>query len=328
VKKILIIRFSSFGDIIHARSLCKVLKESIGFEEIDWLVRSDLKGALEGEEYLNEIISFERNLGLGGLVRLAWSLGKRDYDVVYDAHNNIRSFVVRMVLMFFSSSKVVTRSKERIKRVLLFTFRINLFPKPYKAMESYWAPLKTFFNSGTTLKPIEWPLDPPSYLSKDLKEAIVLVPSTAWPMKSWPKEHWEELVRLLPNENFIILGGPEDIFCEEIKRVDPERITNLAGKLNLKESCAVAANARFIISADTGLQQVADLAGVNGLSLMGPSAFGFTTMGKMKTLEVSLSCRPCSKDGRGQCSQSVFQKCMVDITPRRVAREVSLFLRQ
>ena len=322
-KKILIIRFSSFGDIVHTRAICPVLKDSTDIDSIHWLVRSDLVGALEGDPAIDEIISFERQAGLTGLIKLALKLSTQNYDYLYDAHNNIRSLVVRYLFALFSSTEIIVRPKDRLKRILLFKFGKNYFPKPYKAMNSYWSPVKSFFKIQRELKPIPWPIMPDVEYKNFLEDRVVLVPATAWPMKSWPIEHWKELISLLPNQKFMILGGPDDKFCQEIADVDPERVVNLAGKLNLKQSSAVAAGAKFIVSADTGLQQVADLAGVRGVSLMGPSAFGFTTMGTMKTLEVELGCRPCSKDGRGKCSQDIYQKCMVEIKPQLVANEIT-----
>lgn len=324
-KKLLIIRFSSFGDIVHCRGLLGPLKENQDnkqlFQKVDWLVREDLKGALEGEVLLDEVITFARKEGLGGLISLAFKM-RGDYDVVYDAHNNLRSLIFRFFLCFLSGTKLIVRPKNRLKRLLLFSFGINKFPWPFKAMESYWEPLSIGLNVRGDLKPRKWTVEPPSEVNSKLRGRVVLVPATAWKMKSWPVDHWKRLVELLPNQNFIILGGPEDSFCEEIKAVAPERVENWAGKFNLKESSAIAAHADFLVSADTGLQQVADLAGVKGLSLIGPSAFGFTTMGTMKTMSVDLPCRPCSKDGRGNCSREIYQECMVKITPEMIAEEI------
>jgi len=78
----------------------------------------------------------------------------------------------------------------------------------------------------------------------------------------------------------------------------------------------------LIISADTGLLHVADVLGVKGISLMGPTAFGFTTSNFIRTLEIDMPCRPCTKDGRGHCTQPIYQACMVNIAPTIVANEV------
>ncbi|MCR9203011.1 MAG: glycosyltransferase family 9 protein, partial [Halobacteriovoraceae bacterium] len=318
-KKLLIIRFSSFGDIIHCRGQLGILEEKGSFNQIDWLVRDDLKGALEGETKLDRIVSFKRTEGLGGLISLALKM-RNQYDVVYDAHNNLRSVIFRFFLCFLSSSQLIIRPKNRWKRFLLFKMGINKFPWPFRAMDSYWKPMSEALKIEGELKPREWKVDPPLETREILKKRIVLVPATAWKMKSWPVEHWKRLIELLPNQKFILLGGPADTFCEEIQSVAPERVENWAGKYSLKESCAIAAHSDFLISADTGLQQVADLAGVKGLSLIGPSAFGFTTMGTMKTVSVDLPCRPCTKDGRGKCSREIYQECMVKITPEDIAK--------
>ena len=140
-------------------------------------------------------------------------------------------------------------------------------------------------------------------------------------MKRWPLEHWKTLITIMPNARFIVLGGKEDLFCQELTDIDPVRVLNLAGKLSLIESCKLVQISELVISADTGLLHVADVLGVKGISLMGPTAFGFTISSLIKTLEVDLPCRPCSKDGSGSCSQKTYQLCMVNINPAMVANE-------
>lgn len=147
-----------------------------------------------------------------------------------------------------------------------------------------------------------------------MENTIILVPSAAWEMKRWPVAHWEKLVELLSDKKFIILGGKEDFqLSEEIAEIDRQRVQNLAGKLSLVESCYIISKSLLVISADTGLLHVTDVLGVKGLSLMGPTAFGFTAGPGIKTLEVNLPCRPCTKDGSGKCSQAIWQQCMVEI---------------
>ncbi len=320
--KILIIRFSSFGDIVQTRSVLKPLLKSGVVDQVDWLVRKDLEGALEGEKNIGNLIRFDRKDGLLGLVALGLILRKERYDYIYDAHNNVRSFIIRNVLTMFLGTPLIVRSKERWKRFLLFKFRINKFPTPYQAMKSYWSPLKKFFRLKLSLVPVSWPIDVDEKMKDLVSGRIILVPSAAWQMKRWPLEHWKKIIELLPEYHFTVLGGPEDHFCAELEDVDLSRVANLAGKLSLKESCTIAGHCDFIITGDTGLQQVADFSGRKGLSLMGPTAFGFVTMGTIKTLGIDLDCRPCSKDGRGKCVQEIYQKCMVEITPEQVAAEV------
>ena len=74
----------------------------------------------------------------------------------------------------------------------------------------------------------------------------------------------------------------------------------------------------IVISGDTGFLHDADLFHTKAIALMGPTAFGYPTGKQVEVIEVDLPCRPCTKDGHGKCKQSTWQKCMVDILPKRV----------
>jgi heptosyltransferase-2 len=320
VKKILIIRLSAFGDIVQSMSVLRPLKESFPSAEIHWLVREDLKGILEDHPLISKCYIVERGSGLTGLYQLAVQLSQERYDLVYDAHSTLRTFFLRRWITAPVGSRWIARPKSRIKRFLFFKLHLAVFPSPFRGMISYLKALSPIPGFRPKLSTIEWhhPLSPE--LKKQVEGRIILAPSAAWEMKRWPLDSWKKLISLLPEQKFVVLGGPADTFCEEL--VEGERVINLAGKLSLKESCSVVANSPLIVSADTGLVHVADLAGVKGLSLIGPTAFGFPSNPQIKTIEVPLSCRPCSKDGRGKCSQEIYQRCMVEITPEFVAREI------
>ncbi|PIK16312.1 glycosyltransferase family 9 protein [Halobacteriovorax sp. JY17] len=320
MNKTLIIRFSSFGDIVQCMSVLNKVKENIP-GEIHWVTRADMSSLLLLNKSVDKIWSFEKEKGIIGLIRLALALRRENYSHVYDAHSNLRS---RVISLFLFPPNFLRRSKERMKRLLLFTFRKNLFDNPYRGIISYLRPLRQWgIKDALDFSPESWSFQNIELSEYFEKNSIVIAPSAAWEMKRWPISHWKKLIELNPNESFTILGGPGDRFCEDIRAVAPERVFNLAGKLSLIESCYIVNQSKLLISADTGLIHVADILGRKGISLMGPTAFGFATGKHIKTLEVELSCRPCTKDGRGSCSQDTWQKCMVDITPERVTKEIS-----
>ena len=328
--KVLIIRFSSFGDIVQCSSVVEPIAQALIDAEIHWASRKDFDYLLKLNQRIDHVWSLDKKLGITGLIKFALKLRSEKFTHVYDAHNNLRSTVLKLFLRLrWNSPQLITRSKHRIKRILLFSFRINKFNKPFKGIDSYRDPLLKWgikSESHSESKMVNWnfsndiQLKIKNLIGKD--PVIALVPSAAWEMKRWPIEHWKKLIELLPNNKFVVLGGKEDLFCQDFVSIDPNRILNLAGKLSLVESCYLVTQSELIISADTGLLHVADVLGGKGLSLMGPTAFGFTKSPLIKTLEVDLPCRPCTKDGSGKCSQSIYQRCMVDITPTTVASEV------
>lgn len=326
--KFLIIRFSSIGDIIQCMGVISGIKKQFPDAQIHWIARKDMSSFLTMDKRINKIWAFDKKEGLKGLLRIAGELRKEHFDYIYDAHSNIRSNILKLKLLpgLKKRPRYALRSKERTKRFLLFRLGINRFDWPFRGMESYRKPLKkwgiTDFSSDYT----DWyfPEDFASRLDPlIMPQTITLVPSANWEMKRWPVNHWQQLVELLPDYNFIILAGPADKFCEKIRAIAPDRIKNLAGQTSLHESCYLVKQSQVVVSADTGFLHAADLFGIKTLALIGPTAFGFPSGPTVRTLEVQLPCRPCTKDGRGKCKQCVYQKCMVDITPRQVAQAIS-----
>lgn len=328
--KVLIIRFSSFGDIVQCSSVLELIRQEFSRNsdeaEIHWATRNDFEKVANLNLGVDKVWAFEKKLGLLGLLKFALFLRTQNYTHIYDAHNNLRSFWLKIILMGrLNYPNLITRSKDRWKRILLFKFRINKFPKPFIGVNSYIAPLNKWeINPKPNFHLVNWKFN------NDIKEKInfligtqqfiSIVPSAAWEMKRWPLTHWKKLIEILPDAKIIILGGKEDYhFCEELAAIDPLRVLNQAGKLSLVESCYLIQKSKLVISADTGLLHVADVLGVKAISLMGPTAFGFTAGQHINAVEVDLACRPCTKDGRGKCSNKLWQRCMVEIEPINVA---------
>ncbi|MFT3741005.1 MAG: glycosyltransferase family 9 protein [Breznakibacter sp.] len=329
MEKILIIRFSSIGDIIQCMSVSGGIKQRFPNAQLHWVTRSDMASLLKIDPRIDFIWECDRKAGLGQFLTLAFRLRKEGFTHVYDAHSNIRSNILRAIfLCTFSSCKWVTRYKNRIKRLLLFKFRLNLFPKPFRAFESFQKPLSKWgiqnFPHLTTnvLFPMQVQNKVKGLLDGfwgDSTNWIVLVPSAAWELKRWPVEYWIRLIELLSTYRFVVLGGPSDTFCEEIEKTDPTRVVNLAGKTSLLESFCVVYNAPYVISGDTGFLHAADLFDKPGAAIIGPTAFGFPTGEKMKVMEVDLPCRPCTKDGNVKCKLKEYKKCIMDVRPEDVA---------
>jgi len=346
--KLLIIRFSSFGDIVQAISIPYHFLQKFPNSEIHWLTREDFCEILTAQTRINKVISFSRRSGAWGLIKMAWKLSGDGYTHVYDAHNNLRSKVVMSIFFFraftfFFKLKTgwflfLTRPKNRLRRFLLFRLGWNSFEKPFIASKSYLEPLSKwgiFFDHKNPLADNHFLISKlatekvTELLAKErffAGDFIALVPSAAWQMKRWPPTYWKQLIEQLPNEKFIILGGPEDHFCEELALVAPLRVLNLSGQLSLIESSAVIAQAKLAISGDTGLLHVSDQIQKNCIALIGPAAFGFPASPNSSSLYANLYCQPCSKDGRGHCRNKVYQKCMLDITPHLVADHVKQHL--
>lgn len=334
--KILIIRFSSFGDVLQCLSVAGALKRRYPEAEIHWVTRQEFVPLVETHPAVHKVWAIGRGLSFLGLFKLARSLRQQNFTHVYDAHNNLRSHVIGRVMqgflswrVLFGQLKFLRRSIYRFKRFLLFRFRLNLFPQPFSGQRALLEPLEKwgvdieapptpqlFFHSGE--------IEKVQNKVPEVKQHkfISLAPSAAFELKRWPVEYWKELIQQMPEKYFALLGGPEDTFVEEIARVAPDRVLNLAGKLTLNESAAVVASSEALVANDTGLMHVAEQIGKPCIALMGPAPFGFPSRKLTKIMEVPLACRPCSKHGQGPCVNPSFHRCMRDIRPNQVVAEL------
>lgn len=346
MKKALIVRFSSFGDILQCLWAAKFLKER-GYE-ITWLVRSDFKEIVSLSPYIDQVVSLDRRLGFKGLQKVIKQLSILDFDLVYDAHNNLRSFFVRLRL---KAPQVIVRPKSRIRRWLLFRFQKNLFdPEEFHGAMTYLIPFlrsnfetcavyldqpKAFFDPLFETPAIMVPSETKLKLTQMvpwIHHAVAIVPVAAWPLKRWPQEYWKSLILESSHKYWIVLGGGSDQHCHELAAdcsslENDIHIISLAGKLTLTESLAATSLTKLAVSNDTGLLHAQDALSKPSIGLIGPSAFGETSFKDSVNLKASLWCRPCSKDGRSRCKNPETQKCLKSIKPTEVQNELTRYLR-
>ena len=325
---LLIIRFSSFGDIAQTTAAALAFRNRHPEAKISWLVRSDFAEYLSSLGVADHVIAFDRRESAWALWQRAQglALGQAATPIthVFDAHCNLRSRIVRAAFFLKRRRPLIkVRGKNRFRRFLLFHLRYNTFPSPFRAAESFLWPLR-----GWQLEQTAPPLAPPlkllnhgSQLVSRLglpKDFTILVPSAAWPLKRWPLSAFTELVRRFPQEQFVVLGGKDDRFAETISSAAPSRVHLLLGKLRLEESVALLTQAKAVLSNDTGLFHVADALNIPSVGLIGPSAFGYPARTTSLVAETHLSCKPCSKDGRDRCRNPRQQACMQDLSLNEV----------
>lgn len=331
--KILVMRFSSFGDVLQSLSIAGRLGESFPGAEIHWVTRKEFEPLIAAHPSVKKVWSLSKGAGFKELYALGTALKEQNFTHIYDAHNNLRSHVLGWILNGFlgwrvliGQHKFLRRSIYRWRRFLLFKFHKNLFPKPFTGQFALLEPLEKW---GLSSQP---PLPPQLILPSAKPEKsqawnvgqdfVALAPSAAFPLKRWPVEYWQRLIGLLPKTRFVLLGGPEDQFLAEIEKVAPDRVINLAGKLTLQESAQVVALSKALVANDTGLMHVAEQIGKPCVALMGPAPFGYPCRQLTRIMELDLDCRPCSKHGQGPCVNPEFHKCLRGIEPSLVAENL------
>ncbi|MCS6838394.1 MAG: glycosyltransferase family 9 protein [Bdellovibrionaceae bacterium] len=330
--KVLIIRFSSIGDVTQTLSAAYVLHQN-GFE-VHWAIRIDLAPLVAFSPYVRRVWSLERRKGFLGLWDLALKLRRENFTHIYDAHDSLRSRFLFVFLKyiptrknFFKKRYFLRRPLYRFRRWIWIQFKKNLLPTPKEAQWQILEPLKVWgLNPVLPNKPVVH-IDPNSLkivegeLAKiQLSQFIALCPGAAHPLKRWPINYFKTIIQLNPKERFVILGGPFDTFADELVATDPDRVFNYAGRLTLLESAAMIQKAKVVITNDTGLMHLAEQLLKPTIALIGPSLFGYPVRHTTTThvLENHLECRPCSRHGEGPCRNPIYQQCLQAILPQRV----------
>ncbi len=314
--KILIIRFSSIGDIVLTTPVIRCLKTQLeGDIEIHYLTKKIYSSLLENNPYVSKIHSIEKSTN-----EIIEELEKEKFDFIVDLHKNLRSSRVKKKLDGLSLSF----NKFNWQKWLLVNFKINRMPK-FHIVDRYLQSVKALGikNDGKGLDyflPEE--IEEKEFLPASFpKTYIALVLGATHATKRLPDNKFKELVTQL-NQSIVLIGGKEDASLGvELEKIDSERIFNAAGKMSLDESAVLLKKASSVITHDTGMMHIAAAFQKKIISIWGNTVpdFGMYPYLNEEHKESytiiennNLSCRPCSKIGFDKCPKGHF-KCMEEL---------------
>lgn len=335
-RKVLMMRFSALGDVLQSLSLIGAVHREWPNSEIHFVTREDFAQLFVLHPHLDKVWTIPKKATLKDSIKLGRLLLRENFTHIYDPHNNLRSRILCIFLngLFGWRSlfkhKFLRRPLYRFRRLLLFKFRKNTFPKPFNGQAALLRPL-AHWGVNTTPPTVPQLFLPPTQNTTLLNlpsEFVAIAPSAAHELKRWPIEYFSQLIEKNPDLKFVALGGPEDQFISQLENVAPRNVINLAGKLNYIESAQAVQMSLALISNDTGVMHMAEQLGVKCIALMGPAPFGFPSRPMTLIKERNLYCRPCSKHGQGPCVNPEFQKCLRDISAAEVSSDLRLLLKQ
>jgi lipopolysaccharide heptosyltransferase II len=327
--RILLVRFSSIGDLLLTTPLLRALRVRHPSARITMVVREDMAETLRHNPRLSSLVTWRRGSPLG---ELAATLRKEDWTHRLDLHGSLRSLALRQLV----GGKWTTYPKHRVRRTLLI--------RTGGARGGMLGPVtERYFDAARDLDvtPDGGPAE--FFTTQEMEAAardflaaaglgehrplVALAPGAAHFTKRWPVEHWEALVRRLRATNdLVILGGPaERALGEQVAAAGGDRAVNAAGAFSLGGSAALLKQAKTLVSGDTGLLHLATAVGTPVVGLYGPGveAFGFFPYrARAKVLQRDLPCRPCSSHGGPVCPQG-HHRCLRDILPEEVAAAVA-----
>ena len=318
--RILVIRFSSIGDIVLTSPVVRTLKLQLD-AEVHYLTKSAYVSILETNPYVDHIHTLEDDLDL-----VISQLKRFDFSHIVDLHNNIRTWRVKQAL----GGAHTQLNKLNWQKWLLVNTKVNRMPEVH-IVDRYLDTVRSLgvFNDGKGLDYFVPRREEVSVkrLVKELTGEHIrwrsgftaLAIGAAHATKRMPYELLESICRGVHGP-IMILGGPGDIEVgAALEAATRSEVVNLSGQLSLHGSASVVAQSSMVVTPDTGMMHIAAAFKKPIVSVWGNTvpAFGMYPyypegMDQHVAFEVpDLSCRPCSKIGFASCPKKHF-RCMRD----------------
>lgn len=329
--KVLVIRFSSIGDIVLASPVFRCLKNQLPDTEIHLLTKLSFKMVTEYNPYIDKFHFFDGD----NFKELIFTLKNEQFDHVVDLHNNIRSTRIRKKL------KAATHVIDKLtwQKFLLTRLNIDIMPDAHITQRS----LQTIKALGVIDDGGGLDYFIPQHarvLAGDIPTShhagfISLVIGANHYTKKMPVHKLQELCNKIDHPIILLGGKMEAGEGERIASVDPVKIYNSCGKFSLNESADLVRQSKLVISHDTGLQYIACALNKPVIALWGATSpklqvepyYGSKNPNPLhKNILLNLRCQPCTRYGSDSCPLEHFN-CMekqdIDFIVQKVNEELS-----
>ena len=310
MKKILLIRLSSLGDVIFNIPLANVLKKN-GYE-VHWLTTEkgiDIikNNPCSDKTFFVPVYSFRKHFNpkyLFEIIKTIVQIRKEKYDIAFDCQRRLKS----LPFMLFSGAK--RRIISDHCREFSYIGANEIMPDSIENPNGHMVGLNLRYAKylGLDISDIEFSLPEPAEETKtkvknlisNLKKPIVVIaPATTWKTKHWNIEHWKTVVNNIKDRCSLVFTGT-NADKNLISEIGGDEFLNLAGKTNIKDLIELFNYTDLVITPDSGTAHVAwaskHPAIIEIFCSTNPKWFGcFGNDKKYFIVHGNLSCQPCTK---------------------------------
>jgi heptosyltransferase I len=325
-RKVLIIKPSSLGDIIHSLPFLCVMHERFPDAAIHWVVAEGSEGALYGHPMIAKLWIIRKDrwkkIGsvketIGELSGLASALRRENFDIVIDLQGLLRS---GMIAGATGCPVRVGLSDSREGSDFFYTHKVDAGNEIH-AVDRY---LRVAEALGCDIRNVRFPLPPTresagiAKIKEELGDYAVIVPGARWRSKRWPAERFGELASMLKIRSVIVGSGADAQAAELIAEKSGGKSVSLAGRTELGELISLIRGARYVITNDSGPMHIAAACGRPVIAIFGPTDPRLTGPYGADHIIVRkpADCAPCRMK---KCND---MKCMKEISVGDVYREI------
>ncbi len=327
-RRILIVKLSSIGDVVHTLPALRALRRGFPEAEIDWVVEEPSAPILMAHPCLTNLYVFRKErllkapLGGGGIraaIELIRTLRQRRYDLVIDFQGLLKSGIIT----FLTGGRMrMGFDRTRELSYLFLNRRLPPYDPDIHAVDRYMdiprslgCPDDVGFHIPVCEEERERIT---TILRREGVEDFVLIsPWARWSSKLWREDRFSALCDAITSMGLgvVLVGGREAIpYVERIVEGVKGRVLNLTGRINLRELAHLAHLSRLLITTDSGPMHIASAMGTRVVALFGPTSPDRTgPYGEgHRVVRRDLDCAPCF---RKRCRS---MECMDSITVEEV----------
>lgn len=333
MKRILLIKLTSLGDLIHALPALSDAMSTIPDIVFDWMVDENFQEIALLHPAVQKVYTTNHRVWRKGIfhpvtlkaiLHLTESVRKTEYDLIIDGQGNFKT----ALLSLFTRGLRAGFDRHSVREWIAHL----AYQRRYAASKSSHAidRLRRLFASALNYP---MPLSQPDFrIKREMfrkpncplpEDYLFFVHNASWKTKLWPEEHWVQLIKMALAEGFSILLPWGNLQEEErAKRLAIDPRVQVLPKLTLSEIGYVLERAHACVAMDTGLSHLIGALNVPSVSLYGSTNAGLIgSFGNSQIhLTSSLACSPCEKKS---CRfSSTDNPCLREINPERVHKEL------
>lgn len=304
-KKILIIKPSSLGDIVHSLPFLNAVHNKFTNAEIHWVVGRGFEGILEGHPMIKRLWIIKKDewkeiarlrATVSEIRELFRELKAERFDIVVDLQGLLRSGIIAKA----TNSPLRIGFKDAREGSAVFYTHTVEGGRNMHAVDRY---LRIAKYLGCDTEDVRFPFPPfpdSSPVSRDLSlpdEYAVIAPGARKPANRWPAERFGELASMLPIKAVVIGSKGEMQLTDEVTVRSGGKAISVAGKTDIKGMVNIIKGARFMVCNDTGPMHIAAALGVPVFAIFGPAnpvRTGPYGMGNT-VIRKDIACSPCYK---------------------------------
>jgi len=336
--RLLLIKTSSIGDILHAFPAVTDAAKAIPGLTIDWVVEKDLVSIPPLHRAVHRVIAVSyrewRKRPLAGLLgghlrRFRDRVAKEQYDRVLDTQGLYKSAVIARLARGERHGFDFASAREGVATL---AYKVTHgVPKDRHAIERQRQLMAAALGYALPVTPPDYGIDRARLPPPSDDRYLVFLHGTAWHTKLWPESHWQHLARLASAAGYRV----QLPYFSVTDRARADRIAAAAegaaavSTPTLEDACALVAGASGAAAVDTGLGHFAAALDIPTVSIYGPTSPSLTgTVGARQCrIASTLPCAPCrSRVCRISSDQALPPPCLLELTPAQAWQALSQVL--